>query len=311
MTTALITHKDSLAHETPAGHPERVDRIIAIERALSDPAFEPLLRQDASLASRADLELAHPPEHIDAIAAASPEDGWRSIDADTHMSPGSLNAACRSAGGNVLAVDNVMNGVAQNAFVACRPPGHHAEKTRAMGFCFFGNVVIGARHALQHKNIDRVAIVDFDVHHGNGTQDLIWDDERVLFVSTHQMPLYPGTGATQERGAHNNIINIPLEPYTDGARYMRLFEQIAAPAIDDFNPDLICVSAGFDAHENDPLANINLTTEDFARITSAICDLADTHCEGRVVSTLEGGYDLTGLATSVAAHVLTLMERGK
>ena len=311
MTTALITHPDCLNHITPQGHPERVARLEAILQTLDDPAFADLQRHQAPLVSREALLRAHPAAHIEAIAAAAPDDGgWRSLDADTHMSPGSLAAAQRGAGGNVAAVDLVLSGAADNVFVAVRPPGHHAEKQTAMGFCLFGNVVVAAKHALAQDGISRVAIIDFDVHHGNGTQDLVWDDPNILFVSTHQMPLYPGSGARSERGAHDNIVNIPLDAHTNGATYRTLFDAEVIPAVEGFAPDMIFISAGFDAHTADPLANIDLSADDFAHVTERLCDVADEHCNGRVVSTLEGGYDLAGLAASTAAHVKVLMERG-
>ncbi len=308
MTTLLITHPDGLNHVTPPGHPEQVARLEHVWAALNAPAFSGLMRAEAPLATDEQILRAHPRSHIDAIRAAAPTDGTRSLDADTHMSPGSLSAALRAAGGNVAAVDAVMAGEAKNAFVALRPPGHHAEATTPMGFCLFGNVVIGARHALEAHGLSRAAIVDFDVHHGNGTQDLVWDDDRIFFASTHQSPLYPGTGAAHETGAHGNILNVPLPPNTGSAAFRQAFEGLVLPAVDAFAPELILISAGFDAHAADPLANLNLTEDDFAWATARICDLADTHAQGRVVSTLEGGYDLQALAASAAAHVKVLME---
>jgi acetoin utilization deacetylase AcuC-like enzyme len=213
-------------------------------------------------------------------------------------------------GANVAAVDAVLAGDVANAFCAIRPPGHHAETSIPMGFCLFGNVSIAAKRALDHHGLERVAIVDFDVHHGNGTQDLLWNEARVLFTSTHQMPLYPGTGGTHESGAHGNIVNVPLPPGADGAAFRKVMDGQILPALDDFRPELVLISAGFDAHAADPLANLNLVEADFAWVTEQICDLADRHCGGRVVSTLEGGYDLQALAASVAAHVKVLMERG-
>lgn len=310
MTTYYLTHPDCLSHVTPPGHPERVDRLHAISRALSAPAFDTLIREEAPKAPVEAIAAVHPTAYIDKVRAAVPEDGWASLDGDTHLSPGSFDAALRAAGGNVRAVDLVMSGMARNAFVAGRPPGHHAETQTAMGFCLFGNVVIAARHAMAAHGLSRVAIVDFDVHHGNGTQDLVWDDKNIFFVSSHQVPLYPGSGHRHEVGAHGQILNLPLEPNTDGPTFRRLYEQIVFPALDTFAPELVLISAGFDAHRNDPLANINLVEDDFAWITDRLCDIADAHCGGRVVSTLEGGYDLDGLANSVAAHVGVLIRRG-
>lgn len=278
-----------------------------INRALAAPQFAPLLRVDAPKASDDQLTRAHPPRYVDRIKTAQPGP----LDADTHMSPGSLNAALRAAGGNTKAVDMVMAGEAQNAFVAMRPPGHHAEAETPMGFCLFGSVVIGAKHALDHHGLKRVAIIDFDVHHGNGTQDLVWDDDRIFFASSHQSPLYPGTGHPHEVGAHGQIVNVPLDAMTGGKIMRQKYENLVFPAVADFKPEMIFVSAGFDAHQADPLANLNWTTEDFVWLTQEICKLADTHAQGRVVSTLEGGYDLDALAASVAAHLKILMEQGE
>jgi len=304
MTTALLTHPDGLNHVTPPGHPEQVARLEYINRALSDPSFDALTRVEAPLADDADIARAHPQSYIDRMKSAGPG----ALDADTHMSPGSLNAALRAAGGNIKAVDMVMSGDAGNTFVAMRPPGHHAETETPMGFCLFGSVVVGAKHALEHHGLSRVAIIDFDVHHGNGTQDLVWDDARIFFASSHQVPLYPGSGHPHEVGAHGQILNVPLEPMTGGKIMRQKYENLVFPAVDDFKPELIFISAGFDAHQADPLANLNFSTEDFVWLTEEICKLAETHCDGRIVSTLEGGYDLDALAASVAAHVKVLME---
>ena len=203
----------------------------------------------------------------------------------------------------------VMGDNVTNVFCAVRPPGHHAERETPMGFCLFGNITVAAKHALESHGLSRVAIMDFDVHHGNGTQDLVWEDDRILFASSHQMPLYPGSGAAHETGAHGNVLNVPLDPETDGAVFRKAMDTQILPAIDVFEPELILISAGFDAHKNDPLANLNWVEDDFAWATHRLCDLADKHCEGRVVSTLEGGYDLIGLAASCAAHIKALMER--
>jgi acetoin utilization deacetylase AcuC-like enzyme len=305
MTTALITHPDGLAHVTPSGHPEQVARLEYINRALSAASFDPLLRVDAPICDDAHIAAVHPERYIERIKTASPG----ALDADTHMSSGSLNAALRAAGGNIKAVDMVMAGDVTNAFVAMRPPGHHAETETPMGFCLFGNVVIGAKHALEQHGLSRVSIIDFDVHHGNGTQDLVWDDPRIQFVSSHQMPLYPGSGHAHENGAHGQILNVPLEPMT-GSKVMRQkYENIVFPAVAAFEPELIFISAGVDAHQADPLANLNFTTQDFVWLTQEICKLADTHAQSRVVSTLEGGYDLDALAEATAAHVTVLMEQ--
>ena len=310
MTTALYMHDDCLRHVTPPGHPERVARLEAIARALAAPEFAGLDRREAPEGRREDLLLCHPGGHVDRVEAAIPEDGWVSLDADTHVSPGSLGAALRAVGGAVAAVDAVLSGEVVNAFVACRPPGHHAERETAMGFCLFGTAAIAARHAMERHGLTRVAIVDFDVHHGNGTQDLLWDEPRALFVSSHQMPLYPGSGHPHETGAHDNVMNVPLAPMTGGAEMRRAYEAEVFPALLDWRPELVLISAGFDAHAADPLANLNWTEGDFAWLTARLCDVADATCGGRVVSTLEGGYDLDALGLSVAAHVRGLMERG-
>lgn len=307
MTTALITHPDCLTHITPEGHPERVARLEHVLAALDGKA---LLRCEAPLASDDQLLRAHPQAHLDRIRATAPANGMAQIDADTWMSSGSLNAALRAAGGAAQGVDMVMDGSARNAFVAMRPPGHHAETSTPMGFCLFGSVAIAAKHALEHHGLSRVAIVDFDVHHGNGTQDLVEGDPRILFCSTHQMPLYPGTGHPSETGCDNNVVNVALPDGAGGQAFRRAFDAEIKPALDAFAPELILISAGFDAHRADPLAGLNLVEEDFAWATQAICALAATHAEGRVVSCLEGGYDLTALARSAAAHVDALIAAG-
>jgi acetoin utilization deacetylase AcuC-like enzyme len=310
MATALYTHPDFDRHVTPEGHPERVARLQAIAAALSAPEFDALARREAPLADRADVLRVHPEAYIARIEAAIPVSGFRSLDADTHVSPGSLQAALRAVGGCTAAVDAVIAGQVANAFIAGRPPGHHAETALPMGFCLFGNVAIAAKRALDHHGLSRVAVVDFDVHHGNGTQDLLWSEERTLFVSSHQMPLWPGTGDAHETGAYDNVINVPLAPMTGGVEMRRAYEREVLPALHDFAPELVIVSAGFDAHAADPLANLEWTEADFAWLTERLCDLADAHAGGRVVSTLEGGYDLKALAASTAAHVQVLMERG-
>ncbi|KQI70004.1 acetoin utilization protein [Loktanella sp. 3ANDIMAR09] len=306
MKTALITHPDCLDHVTPPGHPEQVARMDAVAQALQDMDLN---RVTAPMAAEDDVLRVHPHAHIAALRHAAPATGWVSLDADTHMSPGTLSAVWRGVGGAVRAVDMVLGGLAQNAFVAMRPPGHHAEKTTPMGFCFFGNVAIAAKHALDHHGLGRVAIVDFDVHHGNGTQDLVEDDPRILFCSTHQSPLYPGTGRADETGVADNVVNVPLPEGTDGAGFRRAINDHVLPRLRDFKPELILMSAGFDAHAADPLAGLELVEDDFAWITAQLCDLADAFCAGRVVSCLEGGYDLTALGASAAAHVKVLRER--
>jgi acetoin utilization deacetylase AcuC-like enzyme len=298
-----------LNHRTPAGHPEQVARLEYINDALSAGMFDALDRREAPLCEDADILLCHPQSHLDTILASEPETGSRALDADTHMSPGSVLAARRAVGGCIAAVDAVLAGEVGNAFVACRPPGHHAEQSTPMGFCLFGNAAIAAKHAMERHGLDRVAIVDFDVHHGNGTQALLWNESRALFFSSHQNPLWPGTGMSEETGGHNNIHNLPLPPHSDGRLMRATYEAQVFPVIERFKPQLIIISAGFDAHMADPLAQLNWATDDFVWLTEKLCDLAEEHCEGRVVSTLEGGYDLSALAASVAAHVSVLMEK--
>lgn len=306
--TILMTNAAGLTHQMPQGHPEQIARAEAINAAMAGPEFDPLDRRESPLAEDADLLLAHPQAYVDAIRDAAPARGLVALDADTSMSPGTWEAALRGVGGCLAAVDAVLAGEAKNAFVATRPPGHHAEKNRAMGFCLFGNVAIAARHALERHGLSRVAVVDFDVHHGNGTQDILWDEDRALFISTHQMPLYPGTGAAGERGAADNILNLPLPPGSGGPAVRDVYSARILPRLEEFAPELILISAGFDAHRADPLANLNWETEDFAWITRELCALADRVCGGRIVSSLEGGYDLAALAEACAAHVLELMQ---
>jgi acetoin utilization deacetylase AcuC-like enzyme len=307
MVTRLYSHPIYLEHLTPPGHPERPDRLRAIERVLEDEKFAALDRVKAPEGDPATILYAHPESFVDKVRNAIPEEGIRSVDADTSVSPKSWQAALTAIGAANAAVDDVFSGRADNVFVASRPPGHHAEKTTAMGFCLFNNAAIAARHAQKAHGAERVAIVDWDVHHGNGTQDIFWDDPSVLYCSTHQMPLYPGTGAKDETGA-GNIVNAPLSPRTGSDIFRDAFLSRVLPALNDFAPDLIIVSAGFDAHHRDPLAEINLTEDDFDWATGQLMNSASRHASGRLVSLLEGGYDLHGLAFSVAAHVGRMMK---
>ena len=308
MTTLVYTHRSSLRHETPPGHPERVDRIKAVYSVLDAPHFAAAQRREAPGATEAQLLLAHTPEHVQRIFAVAPESGFEYLDADTVMSAHSLEAALRAAGAATAAVDAVFRAEASNAFCALRPPGHHAEQNKAMGFCLFNQAAIAALHARTRYDAERVAVVDFDVHHGNGTQDIFWADKSVMYCSTHQMPLFPGSGAASERGDHDTIVNAPLVAEDGGAEFHAAFEQRILPRLNAFAPELIVISAGFDAHHLDPLANINLYGSDFRWVTQQLMEVADKHAGGRVVSVLEGGYDLEGLRESVDAHVTTLMR---
>ena len=308
MPTLLVTHSACLCHLTPAGHPERPDRLRAIDRALESERFQMLGRMQAPTAELDAIARCHPMDYIAALRDATPKQGMVRLDPDTSMSPGSFEAALRAAGGAVQAVDEVMEKRAANAFVAVRPPGHHTETARAMGFCLFNNAAIAARHAQKQHGAERVAVVDFDVHHGNGSQDIFWSDATVMYCSTHQMPLYPGTGAAGERGDHNTIVNAPLRAGDGGDKFREAMTSVILPRLDGFKPDLVLISAGFDAHTRDPLANLNLVEADFAWATARLMEVAGKYCQDRVVSVLEGGYDLQGLAQSVAAHVVTLMR---
>ncbi len=308
MSTLLITHPACLDHLTPAGHPERPDRLRAIDRALEQERFQTLARVEAPAAALDVIALCHPMDYVVAVRDAAPKDGLVRLDADTSMSPGSFEAALRAAGGAVHAVDEVIAGRAKNAFVATRPPGHHTETARPMGFCLFNNAAIAVRYAQKRHGLERAAVVDFDVHHGNGSQDIFWSDRTVMYGSTHQMPLYPGTGAKGERGEHDTIVNAPLRPGDGGDQFRAAFESVILPRLREFRPDLVVISAGFDAHMRDPLANLNLLEADFDWATRKLMEIADTSAGGRVVSVLEGGYDLEGLAKSAAAHVAALMQ---
>jgi len=308
MSTLLITHPACLDHLTPLGHPERPDRLRAIERALEAEKFQTLARSQAPLAALETIALCHPMDYIAEVREAAPREGMIHLDADTAMSPGTFEASLRAAGGAIYAVDEVLTKKAANAFVATRPPGHHAETARPMGFCLFDNAAIAARYAQQRYGIASAAIVDFDVHHGNGSQEIFWSDKTVMYCSTHQMPLFPGTGAVGETGEHNTVVNAPLRPGDGGAAFRAAFETRILPRLSEFKPELVIISAGFDAHMRDPLANINLAEADFVWATQKLMDLADTCAGGRVVSLLEGGYDLQALGNSVAAHVATLMH---
>ena len=307
MATLLLSHPACLNHATPPGHPERADRLRAVKEALSEKRFDALVRGEAPEGSLDLVTLCHNEHYVTELRHIAPDQGVIYLDGDTSMSPGTWEAAMRGVGGAVAATDAVMTGQHSNAFVAVRPPGHHAETARPMGFCFFDNVAIAARHAQRKYGVGHVAIVDFDVHHGNGTQDIFWSDKSVMYCSTHQMPLFPGTGAAGERGEHGTIVNAPLASEDGGAQFRSAFENRILPHLEKFAPEFLIISAGFDAHYRDPLASLNLKGEDFGWVTRKLMDLADRRAGGRIVSVLEGGYDLQGLKESVAAHVTALM----
>lgn len=311
MSTLILNHKDFLNHIEPIGHPEQVDRMSNILKRLRIDEFKDLIWKEAPIATKQDLLLGHTKKYIDYIENIQTDGITTQLDGDTYFGEGTLDAAKRAVGANISAVNAVMSGEFSNVFCVVRPPGHHAESGKAMGFCIFGSVAIAAKFAIKNYKLKRVAIVDFDVHHGNGTQEILWDNQNILFVSTHQMPLWPGSGNKEETGVNNNILNIPITANTDGVIFRKKFEEIVLPQLDAYRPELLIVSAGFDAHYKDPLANIELRTEDYAWITSKLCDIADKYADGRIISSLEGGYDLTALADSVAIHVKVLMERGK
>ena len=307
MTTLLLSHPACLEHVTPPGHPERADRLRAVAEVLAEDRFAPLVRGEAPEGNLDSVMLCHNEHYVGELRHIAPSSGLIYLDGDTSMSPGTWEAVMRGVGGAVTATDAVMAGSHANAFVAIRPPGHHAEINKPMGFCFFDNAAIAARHAQRKYGIGRAAIVDFDVHHGNGTQDIFWSDASVMYCSTHQMPLFPGTGAADERGEHDTIVNAPLAAEDGSTQFRAAFEHRILPHLQKFAPELIVISAGFDAHYRDPLASLNLKAEDFGWVTRKLMDLADKTAQGRVVSVLEGGYDLEGLKESVAAHVSALM----
>ncbi|MEV7283245.1 histone deacetylase family protein [Streptomyces sp. NPDC093252] len=305
----LLTHHPAFAdHRTTPGHPERPDRYRVVEATLRQERFDRLVRVEANIADPDVTRYVHSNRYVDTLEAARPAEGYVLLDGgDTMMEPSTWEVVLRGVGGTLQAVDAVLAGDVQNAFVASRPPGHHAETERAMGFCLFNNIGIGARHAQRNHGLGRVAIVDFDVHHGNGTQEIFYSDPSVLYASTHQMPLFPGTGAVSETGV-GNIVNSPLSPGDGGTALREAFEARILPTLDAFRPELILVSAGFDAHERDPLASLEMTADDFGWATRMLMDAAERNCDGRLVTVLEGGYDLRGLAESVDAHVSELQK---
>ena len=307
MTTLLYTHEACFEHDPGRMHPESPARLKAVLGALEGPGFAALERREAPRAEAAQIARMHDSGYVETVLGAIPDSGQRGLDADTIVSPGSGEAALRAAGALCAAVDAVMAGEADNAFCAVRPPGHHAEPARAMGFCLYNNVAIGAAQARAVHGLERVAVIDFDVHHGNGTQAMFWNDAALFFGSTHQMPLYPGTGSADERGVADNIVNAPLAPMAGSIEFRRAMERVILPALVEFRPEFLLVSAGFDAHEDDPLAALRFHEDDYAWATKQVRKIADDSCGGRLVSTLEGGYDLDALGRSAAAHVTALM----
>lgn len=306
--TLLLTHTACLDHLTPPGHPERPDRLRAVAEVLAEDRFKPLTRGEAPEGNLDSVALCHGEHYIGELRHIAPTSGMIYIDGDTSMSPGTWEAALRATGGAVAAVDAVMKNKRTNAFVGTRPPGHHAETSRPMGFCFFDSAAIAARYAQRKYGIARACVVDFDVHHGNGSQEIFWSDPSVMYASTHQMPLFPGTGATQERGDQDTVVNAPLRPGNGSREFREAFDIAILPRLEAFAPELIVISAGFDAHWRDPLGSLELREEDFAWVTRKLMEIADKSAEGRIVSVLEGGYDLQGLRDSVAVHVAALMN---
>ena len=306
MTTLLYSHPACLEHHAGLGHPESPDRLRAVLAALDGAAFQSLERREAPAAADEQIARVHPDSYIARVKATAPAEGTVHLDADTAMSPGSLDAAYRAAGALAAAVDAVIKGQGRNAFCAVRPPGHHAEPERAMGFCIFNNVAIGALQARAAHGLERIAVIDFDVHHGNGTEAMFWNDAGLVYISTHQSPLYPGTGAASSRGV-GNIFNAPLPPFAGSDAFRAAYTESLLPALDAFAPELVIISAGFDAHKDDPLANLELVEDDYAWITRELVKVAEKHSQGRLVSSLEGGYNLAALGASAAAHVTELM----
>jgi acetoin utilization deacetylase AcuC-like enzyme len=309
MTTAFFTHPICMEHDPGAGHPERPERLQAIVKALSGPEFAALERREAPLAERDRVALVHDGHYVDAILHAVPALGHRALDPDTYLSPASGEAALRAVGGVCAAVDAVVEGAVANAFCALRPPGHHAERSSAMGFCLFNNVAVAARHAQDRHGMGRVAVVDFDVHHGNGTQHMFEPHADLFYASSHQYPAYPGTGSASETG-QGNIVNVPLRPGAGSAAFRAAYGEVILPKLRAFAPDLLLVSAGFDAHTRDPLCQLEVETEDFRWLTEELAEVAAAKSGGRMVSTLEGGYDLVALAQCAQAHVAVLMSAG-
>ena len=307
MKTGLITSNTYQNHNTGDGHPEKIDRVTAIIDNLKKLNKKNLIWKKPSKYKRELLENTHNKDYINFVEKSFPEKGLSFLDGDTIISPGSKEATTDAVGSIITAIDGVQNKEFHNAFCAVRPPGHHAERNKAMGFCIYNNVAVGAHYLLEKYKFNKVAIIDFDVHHGNGTQDIFYDNEKVLYISTHQYPYYPGTGAEKEKGKYNNIFNIPLPAGTTSEEYLNAYEFVLKK-IKEFKPEFILLSAGFDAHKDDPLAQFELTSKDFYNLTKRTLNLAKLYCEGKVVSILEGGYDLNALQESTEMHVNALLE---
>ncbi|MED5357218.1 MAG: histone deacetylase family protein, partial [Pseudomonadota bacterium] len=307
MATILFTHESCVDHDPGPMHPDSPARLRAVHAALANVKYANLERREAPIAEVEQIARIHPAAYVEKVLEAIPSEGRIMLDGDTHVSPGSGEAARRAVGALCSAVDAVVGKETNNAFCAVRPPGHHAEETIPMGFCVFNSVAAGAEHARQKHGMERAAVVDFDVHHGNGTQAMFWADAGLFFASTHQMPLYPGTGSASETGEYGNIVNVPLAPFSGSREFRKAMSDRVLPALRSFEPDIIFISAGFDAHAADPLAQLNLVEADYAWITSELLSVADEVCNGRVVSTLEGGYNLDALANSVTTHVDVLI----
>jgi acetoin utilization deacetylase AcuC-like enzyme len=307
MKTALITSDTYQNHNTGDGHPEKIDRVTAVIDNFKKLDNKNLIWRKPSKFDRSLLEITHNNDYINFVEESFPKKGLSFLDGDTIVSPGSKEATLDAVGSIITAIDGVQNNEFKNAFCAVRPPGHHAEKNKAMGFCIYNNVAVGANYLIDKYKLNRVAIIDFDVHHGNGTQDIFYNNEKVLYISTHQFPYYPGSGTEQEKGKYNNIFNIPLPAGTNSEAYLNAYEFVLKK-INEFKPEFILLSAGFDAHKDDPLAQFQLESKDFYEITKRTLELSNLYCDGKVVSILEGGYDLLALQNSTEMHVKALLE---
>ena len=307
MKTGLITSDTYQNHNTGDGHPEKIDRVTVVIDNFKKLDNKDLVWKKPSKFNRSLLEITHNSDYINFVEKSFPEKGLSFLDGDTIVSPGSKDATLDAVGSIITAIDGVQNKNFNNAFCAVRPPGHHAEKNKAMGFCIYNNVAVGANYLINKYKLKKVAIIDFDVHHGNGTQDIFYDNEKVLYISTHQYPYYPGSGTNDEKGKHNNILNIPLPAGTTSEEYLNAYEFVLKK-IKEFKPEFILLSAGFDAHKDDPLAQLQLESKDFYSITKRTLELSKQYCDGKVVSILEGGYDLLALQESTEMHVKALLE---